>query len=61
MNRGEKALVTLKGRFAYGLDPPPEYQLDKMADVYFTIFLKGYEKVNFYKVDILYLLKIDIL
>lgn len=45
MNKGEKALVTLKGRFAYGLEPPPQYHLDKMSDVYFTIFLKGYEKV----------------
>ncbi|KAF7629157.1 Peptidylprolyl isomerase [Meloidogyne graminicola] len=44
MNKGEKALVTLKGRFAYGLEPPPQYHLDKMSDVYFTIFLKGYEK-----------------
>jgi len=45
MNRGEKAIVTLRGHFAYGLEPPPYYQLDKMAEVNFTIFLKGYEKV----------------
>uniref|UniRef100_A0A915LZ51 peptidylprolyl isomerase n=2 Tax=Meloidogyne incognita group TaxID=654580 RepID=A0A915LZ51_MELJA len=46
MNRGEKAIVTLRGHFAYGLEPPPYYQLDKMAEVNFTIFLKGYEKMR---------------
>ncbi|CAK5085982.1 unnamed protein product [Meloidogyne enterolobii] len=46
MNRGEKAIVTLRGHFAYGLDPPPYYQIDKMAEVNFTIFLKGYEKMR---------------
>jgi len=38
--------VTLKGRFAYGLEPPPEYALAPMAEVQFTIFLRGYEKAN---------------
>lgn len=46
MNRGEKALINLRGHFAYGLEPPPKYNLDKMAEVYFIIFLKGYEKIR---------------
>ena len=38
--------MTLKGRFAYGLEPPPEYALAPMAEVQFTIFLRGYEKTK---------------
>jgi hypothetical protein len=45
MNRGEKAKVIIKGRFAYGLEPPPEYGLSAMAEVHFTLFIKNYEKV----------------
>jgi hypothetical protein len=48
MNRGEKAKVIIKGRFAYGLEPPPEYGLSAMAEVHFTLFIRNYEKVFFY-------------
>jgi len=46
INKGEKCRVTLKGRFAYGLNPPAEYELPPNADVEFTLFMPEFEKIK---------------
>lgn len=48
VNMGEKCRVTLKGRFAYGANPPAEYNLPLHAEVEFTLFLPDFEKVIIY-------------
>ncbi|KAI6199986.1 Peptidylprolyl isomerase [Aphelenchoides besseyi] len=46
INRGEKCRVHLKGRYAYGTNPPAEFNLPANAEVEFTLFLPEFEKVK---------------
>jgi hypothetical protein len=45
MNKGEKCRLTLKGRFGYGAQPPPEFGLAPYESIVFTLFLKDFDKV----------------
>ncbi|KAF7635949.1 Peptidylprolyl isomerase [Meloidogyne graminicola] len=46
INKGEKCRVTLKGRFGYGSQPPPEFRLAANETIIFTLFLKDFEKIK---------------
>lgn len=46
MNKGEKCRLTLKGRFGYGAQPPPEFGLAPYESIVFTLFLKDFDKLK---------------